>query len=88
MILCFLPFTFISGLPWWLSDKRICLQCRRCRFDLWVGKIPWKRKRQATPDSGLGNPTDRDNWRASAHGGRKELDVIWQPNNKQKQNKT
>ena len=22
---------------------------RRCRFNLWVGKIPWRRKRQPTP---------------------------------------
>ena len=35
------------GLPWWLSRWRICLQhsrCRMCRFDPWVGKIPWRRK--------------------------------------------
>ena len=25
---------------WW----RIWLQCRRCQFDPWVGKIPWRRK--------------------------------------------
>ena len=24
--------------------KRICLQCRRCGFYPWVGKIPWRRK--------------------------------------------
>jgi len=31
---------------------RICLQSRsfrRCRFDLWVGKIPWRRVWQPTP---------------------------------------
>ena len=22
---------------------RICLQCRRCKFNPWVGKIPWRR---------------------------------------------
>ena len=27
----------------------IVCQCRRCSFDLWVGKIPWRRKWQATP---------------------------------------
>ena len=33
--------------PWW----RNCLQCRckRCRFNSWVGKIPWRRKWQPTP---------------------------------------
>ena len=29
--------------------KRICLQCRRPRFDPWVGKIPWRRERLPTP---------------------------------------
>ena len=28
---------------------RICLQCRRCRFNPWVRKIPWKRAWQSTP---------------------------------------
>ena len=34
----------IAGLPWWLSGKESACQCRRCGFDLWVGKIPWRRK--------------------------------------------
>ena len=37
---------------WWLNGKKICLQCRRhrrCKFDPWVGKIPWRRKWQPTP---------------------------------------
>ena len=38
-----------KGLPWWLRQERICLQCRRPRFDLWVGKTPWRRKWQPTP---------------------------------------
>ena len=29
--------------------KESTCQCRRHRFDLWVGKIPWKRKWQPTP---------------------------------------
>jgi len=29
--------------------KRICLQCRRPRFDPWVGKIPWRREWLPTP---------------------------------------
>ena len=31
------------GFPQWLRQKRICLQCRRPRFHLWVRKIPWRR---------------------------------------------
>ena len=34
-------------LPYW--NQSICLQCRRPGFDPWVGKIPWRRKRQPTP---------------------------------------
>ena len=28
---------------------RIHMQCRKFRFDPWVRKIPWRRKRQPTP---------------------------------------
>ena len=31
------------GLPWWLSGKESACQCRRLRFDPWVGKMPWRR---------------------------------------------
>ena len=36
------------GLPWRPSGKESACQCRRHRFDPWVGKIPWRRKRQPT----------------------------------------
>ena len=39
------------GLPWWLRQSRICLQCRRPGFDPWVGKIPWRRDWLLTPVS-------------------------------------
>ena len=35
------------GLPWWLRLWRICLQCRRRRFDPWSGR---------SPGEGNGNP--------------------------------
>ena len=38
----------ILGLPWWLSWKRIRLQCGRPGFGPWVGKIPWRRERLPT----------------------------------------
>ena len=38
-----------GGLPWWLRQSRICLQCRRPRFELFVRKVPWRRARQPTP---------------------------------------
>ena len=37
----------------WVSQvvqwQRFCLQCRRHKFNPWVGKIPWSRKWQLTP---------------------------------------
>jgi len=44
-------FTFIYCLQIWSSTESTC-QCRSYRrqgFDLWVGKIPWRRKWQPTP---------------------------------------
>ena len=62
-------FTYLySGLPWWLSQLRICLQCRRPRFNPWVGKIPWKRKWQPTPVFLPGKFYNTGAWRATLHG--------------------
>ena len=38
-------------LPWRLSGKESTCQFRRLRFDLWVAKIPWRRRWQPTPVS-------------------------------------
>ena len=40
------------GLPSWLSGKKFACQQRwhrRCGFDPWIGKIPWRRKWQPIP---------------------------------------
>ena len=37
------------GFPHCTSHKECACQCRRHRFNLWVGKIPWSRKRQPAP---------------------------------------
>ena len=40
------------GFPGSASGKEPACQCKRCKrlwFDLWVGKIPWRRAWQATP---------------------------------------
>ena len=39
----------VKRLPWWLSGKEPTCQCRRLRFDPWVGKVPWRREWQPTP---------------------------------------
>ena len=41
----------VWGLPRWCCAKESTCQGKRCkrrRFDLWVGKIPWSRKWQST----------------------------------------
>ena len=40
----------------------------RCRFDLWVGKIPWSRAWQLTPIFCLENSMDRGAWWSTVHG--------------------
>ena len=40
---------YFLGLPWWLKQPIICLQCRRPWFDPWVRKILWRRKWQPSP---------------------------------------
>jgi len=37
------------GLPSGASGNESACQCRRCRFNLWVRKIPWRRKWLCTP---------------------------------------
>ena len=37
------------GLPWCFRLLRICLQCGRPSFHLWVGKVPWRREWLPTP---------------------------------------
>ena len=38
-----------SGVPWWLTEQRICLQCRKPRLNPWVRKTPWRKVWQPTP---------------------------------------
>ena len=39
----------IIWLPRWHRGKESACQCRRRKFDPWIGKIPWSRKWQPTP---------------------------------------
>ena len=38
----------VSGVPFTVKFS-VCLQCGRPRFNLWVGMVSWRRKRQPTP---------------------------------------
>ena len=40
---------YTIGLPWWLRQWRIHLQCGRPGFNPWLEKIPWRKKWQPTP---------------------------------------
>ena len=40
----FLVYTQPLGIPRWLSSKESTCQCRKCRFDPWARKIPWRMK--------------------------------------------
>ena len=64
--------------PRWLSGKESICQCqrhRRCGFDPWVRKIPWRREWQPTLVFLLEDPMDRGAWRLTVHGDYKELDM-------------
>ena len=58
----------IEGLPWWVSDKESACQCRRLRFDPWVGKIPEEGNGYPIQYTYLGNPMDRGAWWTAVHG--------------------
>ena len=60
-----------SGFLGGTSCKEPACQCRkhkRHRFDLWVGKIPWKGNGNPLQDSCLENPMDREAWWATVRG--------------------
>ena len=74
-----IPFIAISyvfyGLPWGLRWERICLQCRRPRFDPWVGNIPWKREWLPTPVFFPGEFHGQRSLAGYSPWGHKELDM-------------
>ena len=39
----------LMGFPGGNESACQCRRCKRLRFDFWVGKIPWRRKRQPAP---------------------------------------
>ena len=58
------------GFPGGARGKESICQCRRLRkreFDLWIGKIPWRRKWQPTPVFLPGKSMDRGAWLATVH---------------------
>ena len=76
-----IPASPILRFPEWLGAKESTFQCRRCRFDPWVGKSPWRRKLQPIPvfmpgeSHGEKSPAGYSPW------GHKESDTTSQLNN-------
>ena len=68
------------GLPRWLSGKEPACQCRRCRrcgFDPWIRKIPWRRKWQPTPAFLLGESHGQRNLAGSSPWGCESDTTEW-----------
>ena len=49
VFLCCLDWGWFVTFSKWLSGEEPTCQCRKHRFDPWVGKIPWRRKWQPIP---------------------------------------
>ena len=67
--------TVLHGLPRWLGGKQSACQCRRCRFNPWVGKIPWRNKWQPTPVFLSGTSHGQRGLAGCSPCGHKELDM-------------
>ena len=63
-----LPYSLALGLPCWLSGNESACQCRRRRFDLWLGRSPEEGNDNPLQYSCLGNTMDRGTWQATIHG--------------------
>ena len=78
----FLPFkklgNILHGLPSHLSDKESSCQCRRLRFNPWVRKTPWRRKRQPTSVFLPGESHGQRNLAGYSPWGHKESDTTEQ----------
>ena len=74
----FLSRFSVSPLPTWFARWRIYMLCRRprrCRFDPWVRKMPWRRKWQSTPVFLPGKSHGQRSLAVYSPRGRKESDT-------------
>ena len=67
-----------QGFPGGSTIKEFACQCRRHRFDPWVGKFPGKGNGYPLQDSCLGNPMGSRVWLGTVHGVAEELDMTEQ----------
>ena len=64
-----------QGFPRGSMIKEFACQCRRHRFNPWVGKFPGKGNGYPLQDSCLGNPMGSRVWLGTVHGVAEELDM-------------
>ena len=65
--------------PRWHGGKESACQCRRCGFDPWGGKIPWRKETLPTPEFLPGEfHGQRGTWWATVHEVTKQLDMTEQ----------
>ena len=70
--------SFLRGFPGGTSGKEPTCQCRRHKrpeFDLWIGRIPWRRKWKPTPVFLPEESHGQKSLAGYGPGGRKELDT-------------
>ena len=67
--------SIVLRLPWWLSGKESACWCRRCGFNTWSSKVPWRRKWQSTPLLLPGKPHGLRSLPGNRPSGHKELDM-------------
>ena len=63
------------GLPWWLSGKESTCHAGEVGLILGSGRSTREGNSNPLQYSCLGNPIDREAWRATVHGVTKELDT-------------
>ena len=64
-----------------LSGKESSYQCEGCRFNPWVGKIPWRMKWEPTPGFLPGNSHGQRSLTGYSSWGCKQPDMTWWLNN-------
>ena len=80
----------IEGFPGGTSDKELACKCRRYKrywFDLWVGKIPWRRAWLSNPVFLPGEPHGQRNLVGYSPWGHKELDTTEATQNARRSNR-
>ena len=65
----------MGELLWLLGGKESACQRRRCKFNPWVRKIPWRREGQPTPVFLPGEAQGQRNLVDYSPGGHKESDT-------------